>query len=160
GLNDEDIESRRPWVNGFIVKEASAYPSSWRGRGSPGDHLKKDRIVGVAGDRPPARPAPPGAPPRPGGPNSPAATAARRHRPPARALTGLAGRERVAGVTVDGAFRWNEGEWELGRGYVAPPAPRFKVVAYDAGIKLNILRQLRAAGCEVTVVPASAPAEA
>jgi carbamoyl-phosphate synthase small subunit len=50
--------------------------------------------------------------------------------------------------------------WKRERGYVTPPAARFSVVAYDAGIKLNILRQLRTAGCEVTVVPADTRAEA
>ena len=73
---------------------------------------------------------------------------------------GMLGRDLVAVVTVDRPITWSEGEWELGRGYVTPPAARFRVVAYDAGIKLNILRQLRSAGCEVTVVPASASAEA
>ena len=49
GLNDEDIESRRPWVNGFIVKEASVCPSSWRGRVSLDDYLKTHGIVGLQG---------------------------------------------------------------------------------------------------------------
>src|SRR5262249_9454227 len=53
-----------------------------------------------------------------------------------------------------------EGRWDLGRGYVAPPAARFSVLAYDSGIKHNILRQLASLGCEVSVVPANTPAEA
>jgi carbamoyl-phosphate synthase small subunit len=48
--------------------------------------------------------------------------------------------------------------WDRARGYTTPGAPRFRVVAYDSGIKLNILRQLATSGCEVTVVPASTPA--
>ena len=61
----------------------------------------------------------------------------------------------MAEVTAATPYTWSEGGWELARGYVPPPAPRFTVVAYDCGIKFNILRQLRAIGCDVTVVPAS-----
>jgi carbamoyl-phosphate synthase small subunit len=78
----------------------------------------------------------------------------------ARALPGLVGRDLVSEVTVDRPFAWSEGAWDPVRGYATPPPPRFTVAAYDAGIKLNILRQLRAAGCDVTVVPATTPAEA
>ncbi len=78
----------------------------------------------------------------------------------ARQLPGLVGRDLVAEVTADKPYTWSQGTWDLARGYVAPPAPRFSVVAYDCGIKFNILRQLRAAGCGVTVVPASTPAAA
>ena len=160
GVNDEDIESRRPWVNGFIVKEASVCPSSWRGRVSLDAYLKTHGIVGLQGidTRALTRHL------RDHGSQDGIVSSAdldlERLRARARALPGLAGRDLVAEVTVDRPFTWSEGEWELGRGYVTPPAARFKVVAYDAGIKLNILRQLRSAGCEVTVVPASAPPEA
>jgi carbamoyl-phosphate synthase small subunit len=78
----------------------------------------------------------------------------------ARALPPIVGRDLVSEVTADAPFGWEEGAWTRERGYGTPPPPRFHVVAYDAGIKLNILRQLRAAGCEVTVVPASTPAAA
>ena len=160
GVNDEDIESRRPWVNGFIVKEASVCPSSWRGRVSLDAYLKTHGIVGLQGidTRALTRHL------RDHGSQDGIVSSAdldlERLRARARALPGLAGRDLVAEVTVDRPFTWSEGEWELGHGYVTPPAARFKVVAYDAGIKLNILRQLRSAGCEVTVVPASAPPEA
>jgi carbamoyl-phosphate synthase small subunit len=63
-------------------------------------------------------------------------------------------------VTAEAPYTWAQGGWERARGYVAPPPPRFTVVAYDCGIKWNILRQLRMAGCDVTVVPASTPAAA
>ncbi len=55
---------------------------------------------------------------------------------------------------------WDQGTWDLARGYTAPPEPRFRVVAYDSGIKQNILRQLASLGCGVTVVPARTPTEA
>jgi carbamoyl-phosphate synthase small subunit len=160
GLNDEDIESRRPWVNGFIVKEASVCPSSWRGRVSLDEYLRTHGIVGLQGIDTRALTRHLRDHGAQDGIVSSADLDVERLRASARALPGLAGRDLVAEVTVDRPFTWSEGEWELGRGYVTPPAARFKVVAYDAGIKLNILRQLRSAGCEVTVVPASAPAEA
>jgi len=158
GLNDEDVESRKPWVNGLIVKEASAYPSSWRGRVSLDDYLKTHGIVGLQGidtraltrhlrDH--------------GSQDGIVSTVERdveRLRERARALPQIVGRDMVREVTVAEPFGWSEGEWKRERGYITPPPARFHVVAYDAGIKLNILRQLRTAGCEVTVVPADTPA--
>jgi len=160
GLNPEDVESRQPWVNGFVVREASPYPSSWRGRISLDEYLKSHGVVGIQGID---------------------TRALTRHlrdhgaqdgiissvtsdeallRERARALPGLIGRDLVSEVTVDRPFRWDEGAWDLARGYTRPPEARFRVVAYDAGIKWNILRQLRAVGCDVTVVPATTGAGA
>ena len=78
----------------------------------------------------------------------------------ARALPGLVGRDLVREVTSDAPFTWSEGVWDPAHGYGPAATPRFKVVAYDAGIKHNILRQLASIGCEVTVVPATTPAAA
>ena len=160
GINPEDVESRRPWVNGFIVKEACPLPSNWRGRIRLDDYMREQAVVGIQGidtraltrhirdhgaqegiisteDLDPER------------------LAAR-----ARALPGLVGRDLVSEVTVQQPYGWHEGRWELGRGYLPPPAPRFKVIAYDSGIKQNILRQLASVGCSVEVVPARTPAAA
>jgi carbamoyl-phosphate synthase small subunit len=155
GVNEEDVESRRPWVNGFIVKEASAVASNFRAGSSLDDYLERHGIVGIqdidtraltrhlrdhgAQD----------------GIVSSAEADPRELAERARALPGLIGRDLVAEVTAEAPYTWSEGHWELSRGYVAPPVPRFNVVAYDCGIKFNILRQLRATGCDVTVVPAS-----
>jgi carbamoyl-phosphate synthase small subunit len=155
GVNEEDVESRRPWVNGFIVKEASAVASNFRAGASLDHYLERHGIVGIqdidtraltrhlrdhgAQD----------------GIVSSVETDPRRLVDRARALPGLIGRDLVAEVTTEAPYTWSEGAWQLARGYVAPPAPRFNVVAYDCGIKFNILRQLRATGCDVTVVPAS-----
>jgi carbamoyl-phosphate synthase small subunit len=160
GVNDEDVESRRPWVNGFIVKEASTVASNFRADAGLDDYLRRYAIVGIqdidtraltrhlrdhgAQD----------------GIISSVATDPAQLVERARALPGLVGRDLVAEVTTDAPFGWSEGAWDLARGYGAPPPPRFSVVAYDCGIKLNILRQLRAAGCDVTVVPASTSAAA
>jgi carbamoyl-phosphate synthase small subunit len=158
GVNEEDVESRRPWVNGFIVKEASAVVSNFRASTSLDTYLERHDIVGIqdidtraltrhlrdhgAQD----------------GIISSVEADPRALLERARALPGLVGRDLVAEVTADAPYGWSEGGWELSRGYVAPPPARFKVVAYDCGIKLNILRQLRTVGCDVTVVPAATTA--
>jgi carbamoyl-phosphate synthase small subunit len=159
GINEEDVESHKPWANGLIVKEASACPSSWRGRMCLDDYLKAHGLVGLQGidtraltrhlrDH--------------GAQDGIISTEldVERLRERARALPGLVGRDLVAEVSSTKPFTWTEGAWDPSRGYVAPPPARFSVVAVDAGIKFNILRQLGAAGCDVTVVPASTPAEA
>src|SRR5262249_54000817 len=78
----------------------------------------------------------------------------------ARALPGLVGRDLVSEVTVDRPHEWAGGCWDLARGYLPPAASRFRVIAYDSGIKQNILRQLAALGCAVEVVPATTPGDA
>jgi carbamoyl-phosphate synthase small subunit len=158
GVNSEDVESRRPWANGFIVKEASSVASNFRADTGLDEYLRRHGIVGIQDidTRALTRHL------RDHGAQDgiissveaePAHLLER-----ARALPGLVGRDLVAEVTAAAPYTWSEGTWELSRGYVAPPAPRFTVVAYDCGIKLNILRQLRAAACDVTVVPAATPA--
>ncbi len=160
GINGEDVESRKPWVNGFIVRECSPIASNFRSALSLDEYLRRHGVVGIQGidtralthhlrdhgaqDGIISSVA-----------SDPADLSAR-----ARTLPGLIGRDLVAEVTVERAYTWSEGLWQLGRGYVVPPSPRFNVVAYDCGIKHNILRQLRMAGCEVTVVPAATSAEA
>jgi len=160
GVNEEDLESRRPWVNGFIVKECSPVASNFRAGMSLDEYLKRHGIVGIQGIDTRAltrhlrdHGAQDGIISSVAG--DPADLRAR-----ARELPGLIGRDLVAEVTVDRAYTWDQGLWELSRGYVAPPPTRLDVVAYDCGIKWNILRQLRSAGCGVTVVPAATPADA
>jgi carbamoyl-phosphate synthase small subunit len=161
GINEEDVESRRPWVNGFVVKEASSVPSNFRARTTLAAYLEAQGIVGIQGID---------------------TRALTRHlrdhgaqdgiissvesdidvlRERARALPpSLLGRDLVSEVTAEAPFGWREGLWERERGYVAAAPATCRVVAYDAGIKLNILRQLRSTGCDVTVVPAHTSAEA
>jgi carbamoyl-phosphate synthase small subunit len=160
GINAEDVESRRPWVHGFVVKEACRTPSNWRGRIPLGDYLREHGIVGIEGvdTRALTRHL------RDHGAQeaiiSTEETDPERLVARARALPGLVGRDLVSEVTAPDAHGWEEGRWRLGRGYTAPPAPRFHVVALDAGIKQTILRHLASLGCAVTVVPAATPAEA
>jgi carbamoyl-phosphate synthase small subunit len=160
GLNDEDIESRRPWVNGFVVKEASASPSSWRGCLSLDEYMRRHGIVGIQGIDTRALTRHLRDHGAQDGIVSSTETDADRLRERARALPGLVGRDLVSEVTSAAPFTWTEGAWDVARGYTTPAAPRFTVVAYDSGIKLNILRQLATSGCAVTVVPAATPAAA
>jgi carbamoyl-phosphate synthase small subunit len=76
----------------------------------------------------------------------------------ARAFPGLSGMDLAKVVTCKKSYVWNEGSWRLGQAPVKLSAPTFKVVAYDFGVKRNILRMLVDRGCEVTVVPATTPA--
>ena len=76
----------------------------------------------------------------------------------ARAFPGLAGMDLARVVSAPAAYDWNETEWKLGRGYGQQTAPRFHVVAFDYGVKRNILRMLAERGCRLTVLPATASA--
>lgn len=160
GINPEDAESRQPWVNGFIVKEACGYPSNWRGRMRLDEYLRAHGIVAIQGidtraltrhvrDRGAQE-----------GIISTVELDADRLVARARALPGLVGRDLISEVSITERHGWDSGTWDLARGYTAPPEPRFRVVAYDSGIKQNILRQLASLGCALTVVPANTPSEA
>ena len=76
----------------------------------------------------------------------------------ARAFPGLAGMDLAQVVSAQKSYSWREGEWKLGEGFAQPGSFRFKVVAYDFGVKRNILRMLASRGCDLTVVPAKTPA--
>jgi carbamoyl-phosphate synthase small subunit len=160
GVNPDDVESRQPWVHGLVVREACPYPSSWRGRLTLDDYMKRHGIVGIQGVDTRAltrhlrdHGAQEGIISSVDGDG--AALVER-----ARALPGLVGRDLVREVTSVEAHGWDEGQWQLGRGFRRPPAPRFEVVAFDSGIKSNILRELAALGCRLEVVPAQTPAGA
>ncbi len=195
GVNLEDVESRRPFVEGFILKEGSVIPSNWRASQSLEEYLQECGVVGIQGidtraltrhirdhgaqegvistiDLDPER------------------LAAK-----AKASPGLIGRDLVREVCCAEPFTWTEHAWQWPHGYREPRTasrePRaanrelrggegqmslfgatarpdsrhatrgtrlYRVVAYDCGIKWNILRQLVSSGCEVTVVPAATTA--
>ena len=190
GVNPEDVESRRPFVEGFILKEGSVLPSSWRAAKSLEEYLREHGIVGIQGV------------------DTRALTRHIRDHgaqegvistidldpgnlvTKANASPGLIGRDLVKEVCCAEPFTWAQNTWEWPRGYgdgsverrvpsaegdqldlfatrLSAPAARhsargarrYKVVAYDCGIKWNILRQLVHSGCEVTVVPAATTAE-
>ncbi len=160
GVNIEDVESRQPWVDGLIVKEACAFPSSWRGRMRLDEYMRAHGLVGIQGIDTRALTRHLRDHGAQEGIISTAETDAERLVERACARPGLIGRDLVREVTVDWPHEWTEGRWDLARGYLPPPAPRFTVLAYDSGIKHNILRQLASLGCAVSVVPADTPAGA
>ena len=77
----------------------------------------------------------------------------------ARAFPGLAGMDLAKVVSCDKPYQWNQCEWALGEGYRIPATPKYHVVAYDYGVKHNILRMLASRGCMLTVLPAQSAAE-
>ncbi len=160
GINDEDHESRRPWVEGFVVKEASPTPSSWRGQRTLDDYMKEHGIVGIQGIDTRALTRHLRDHGAQEGVISTEELDPARLVQEAKAAPGLVGRDLVREVTVSASHGWEEATWDRVRGYREPPAARFKVLAFDSGIKQNILRQLASVGCDVTVVPAGTPAPA
>ncbi len=166
GVNSEDVESRQPFVEGLVVKEYWERPSNWRAQKSLAAYMREHGIVGIQGIDTRAlvrRLRDYGAQQ---GVISTLDLDPHRLVGKAQAAPSLVGRDLVKEVTCAHAYEWSQGCWELEKGYRVqesvgmnqPPTPRFSVVAYDFGIKFNILRHLVEAGCRVRVVPAQTPA--
>ena len=162
GVNGDDAESGRVDVAGLVIRDLSMTVSNWRSGQSLADYLKVRRIVAIAGidtrkltrilrEK--------GAL---GGCLMSAATAGQVDETEAlrraRDFPGLAGMDLAKVVSTTQAYEWLEGSWALGRGFGVLSSPRFHVVAYDFGVKRNILRMLVDRGCRVTVLPAQTPA--
>jgi carbamoyl-phosphate synthase small subunit len=157
GTNPEDDESARVWLSGFVVRDHVDFPSSWRNRESLQRYLERRGVPGISGIDTRAlvrRIRTTGAL---NGVLAHGAADPEVLRARARALPSMAGRNLVDGVTCSAPYRWTEGKtWG---GAPKPPAGRrYHVVAYDYGVKRNILRELVSAGFEVTVVPAATTA--
>jgi carbamoyl-phosphate synthase small subunit len=158
GVNAADVESAKPFVRGFIVREYWPEPSSWRSEQTLADYMAQHGIVGIEGIDTRAlvrhlRTA--------GAQQAIISTTDLEPKSLARraaALPGLEGRDLVSAVTCSAPYDWDEGRWQLGRGYVRADDAKHFVVAYDFGLKRNILRNLVDAGCRVRVVPAHTPA--
>lgn len=171
GVNDEDIESRRPFVEGFVVRETSPIVSNWRASMSLDEYLKRHGIVGISeiDTRALVRHI------REKGVMRACISSVdlNEHSVIAKAKNApeMLGRNLVDEVTCGDSYRWSDirddqktfdpiGEFRRDtRSLLAPGEAPFRVVAYDFGIKYYILRYLAAAGCEVTVVPARTPAD-
>lgn len=158
GVNELDVESGRPYVGGFLVREYWPEPSSWRAERTLDAYMREHGIVGIEGIDTRAlvrhiRDA--GAQPAliASGKVEEADVVAR-----ARRVPGLEGRDLATEVTCAEPYDWDEGRWQLGRGYVRGENLDRFVVAYDFGLKHNILRNLVDVGCRVRVVPAETPA--
>jgi len=178
GVNPEDVESSRPFLEGFVVKEGSVLDSSWRSQHSLEHYLQEHGIVGIQGidTRALTRHI------RDNGAQEGVISTTDTDRKSliakAKASPGLIGRDLVKEVSCREPFVWTQGVWKWPRGYGGNSAKcqvpsaeqvqmalfdarrrkrdtrRFQVVAYDCGIKWNILRRLVNVGCDVTVVPA------
>jgi carbamoyl-phosphate synthase small subunit len=165
GVNLEDEESARPWLSGFVVRAASPRVSNWRATASLDEYLRDHGVIGITGvdTRALVRHIREAGALR--GVISSADPAAQRLIEAARAAPSMEGLDLVPYVTCAEPYHWSEGvgSWGLGVGERSsqPPTPNphpLHVVAYDFGIKRNILRLLAERGCRVTVVPANTPA--
>ncbi|MGZ8452153.1 MAG: glutamine-hydrolyzing carbamoyl-phosphate synthase small subunit [Candidatus Binatia bacterium] len=172
GVNPEDVESRRPFLRGFIVKDYSAEPSNWRASQPLHEYMQAHGIVGIYGIDTRALVRHLRDHGAQDGIVSTSAASAEELVAKAKASPGLIGQDLVKNVTCREPYDWNEGLWRLVGGYKRRDgssaakrsrkgsftAPKYFVVAYDYGIKYNILRNLAESGCQVRVVPASMPA--
>ncbi|QEQ97970.1 glutamine-hydrolyzing carbamoyl-phosphate synthase small subunit [Neptunomonas concharum] len=160
GTNDEDEESAGTWVSGLVIRDLPLISSNFRQQKTLDQYLKDHNIVGIAdidtrrltrilrekgslngcimaGDL-----------------DQDAALAA------ARAFPGLKGMDLAKVVTTQEKYEWNSSTWKLGEGHatIAPDSQPYHVVAFDFGVKRNILRMLVERGCRLTVVPAQTSA--
>ncbi len=161
GTNEADSESAAVHASGLVIRDASMLMSNWRGQQSLQDYLIMNRVVAIAGI------------------DTRRLTRILRNEgamggcivcgdikvddalQKARGFAGLKGMDLAQVVTTGSQYNWAESVWDLDTSQSVPveALPRYHVVAYDYGIKRNILRMLVARGCRVTVVPAKTPAE-
>lgn len=159
GVNLEDVESRGPKVEGFVVKEYLDFPSNWRSKGSLGDYLERHNIVGIEGidTRALTRHI------RNFGAQmgiiSTTDSEPRSLQEKVRAHPGIGGLDLVKEVTSSKLFKWDEGMWKWGEGNPESQPKPLRMVVFDFGVKLNILRRLVDNGFEVIAVPALTPPE-
>jgi len=157
GCNAEDFESGANYAAGLVIRDLPRRASNWRCEDDLSSYLKKHGIVAIAGidTRKLTRIL------REKGAQAGCILAGvvdeAKALSMARAFPGLAGMDLAKVVSAKAGYGWNEGEWTL-KGYETGPEPRFHVVAYDFGVKRNILRMLAERGCKLTVVPAQTPA--
>ena len=162
GTTSDDMESVRVYATGLVIRDLPVQSSNWRADQTLPEFLRKQKVVGIAGidTRRLTRLL------REKGAQNACIVAAQEGEKidkkaalaQARAFAGLKGMDLAKVVSAKAAYAWAEGGWDLAAGYRKDPAVRFKVVAYDYGIKRNILRMLADRGCAVTVVPAKMPA--
>ena len=162
GVNPEDIESGhldKVYASGLVIRDLPLFASSWRKTQTLSDFLLERQVVAIADI------------------DTRKLTRILREKgaqagcimtgqsdvneaiAQARAFPGLAGMDLAKTVTCQKSYVWNEGEWALENGYQSACNQHFRVVAFDFGIKRNILRKLAQRGCSVTVVPAQTSAE-
>ncbi|SDN30935.1 carbamoyl-phosphate synthase small subunit [Vreelandella arcis] len=165
GVNAEDVESASIAAAGLVIRDLPLLASSFRSEQTLSDYLKSQNVLGIAdidtrrltrilrdkGAQNGAILA---------GADAEGEDAVARALDAAKAFPGLKGMDLAKEVSCKEAYEWSEGEWALGEGYAdATQSERpYHVVAYDYGVKFNILRMLATRGCRLTVVPAQTPA--
>ncbi|MEE3279735.1 MAG: glutamine-hydrolyzing carbamoyl-phosphate synthase small subunit [Pseudomonadota bacterium] len=161
GTNEEDMESDRVWADGLVIRDLPVHLSSWRASHSLADFLQDKEVVAIDGI------------------DTRRLTRILRQKGSMRgclvadeelseqealaqtnAFPGLAGMDLAKVVSRQDVVNWKGGSWCLGEGYAESNSASHKVVAYDFGVKRAILRLLVDRGCDVTLVPATTPAEA
>ncbi|MDF1622298.1 MAG: glutamine-hydrolyzing carbamoyl-phosphate synthase small subunit [Pseudohongiella nitratireducens] len=163
GVNKEDNESERVWASGLVIRNLPLMVSSWRSESNLDEFLKAEQVVAIAEI------------------DTRRLTRLLRDKGPlngcilsgaelvekgesyaiekAKGFPGLKGMDLAKEVSTTQQYAWNEGEWKLGEGYAEMQHDKpFHVVAWDYGVKRNILRMLAERNCTVTVVPAQTPA--
>lgn len=165
GCTDEDMESDRVWASGLVIRDLPLLASSWRKQQTLGEFLVQHNVVAIAEidtrrltrlirDK--------------GAMSGCIITASDAHEDftaleqtalqQAKGFPGLLGMDLAKEVSCKTSYTWSQGEWDLKEGYQQVTDHQFHVVAYDFGVKRNILRMLSARGCKVTVVPAQTSA--
>lgn len=160
GTNDEDFESSNVYASGLIIRDLPLLHSNFRSNAGLSNYLKQHNVVAIADidtrrltrilrDK-----------------GAQAGCIMTGEVDEAKALEmaksfgSMAGKDLAQEVTCKELYQWKDGEWQLGKGYVAQANSQYHVVAYDFGVKRNILRMLAQRGCRVTVVPAKTSADA
>jgi carbamoyl-phosphate synthase small subunit len=159
GANPEDVEADRIYAAGLVIRNLPVLVSNWRKTSDLSEYLRRENVIAIAdidtrrltrmlrdkGAQDGCIMA--------GAIDEEKALAA------ARAFPGLIGMDLAKVVSCKKPYVWEEGGWALESGYATARDGKYHVVAYDYGVKRNILRKLVARGCKVTVVPAETPAE-
>ena len=162
GTNEEDNESERVHASGLVIRDLPVLASNWRKRQDLNEFLKERNVIAIAEI------------------DTRRLTRLLRSKGPlngcllsnanlskeseekavglAKDFPGLKGMDLAKVVSAAKQYQWSEGIWDIVSGYRSAHGSRFRVVAYDFGLKRNILRMLVERGCEVTVVPAQTPA--
>ncbi|MGV2904186.1 glutamine-hydrolyzing carbamoyl-phosphate synthase small subunit [Achromobacter sp. AGC25] len=158
GVNAEDVEANRVYAAGLVVRDCPARVSNFRSTQSLPDYLAAQGIVAISGidTRKLTRIL------REKGAQGACifvGTDTERAVELARGFAGMAGQDLAKVVSVKTSSEWTDGTWQLGQGFAKPDQSKFHVVAYDFGIKSNILRLLADRGCRLTLVPAQTSAE-
>jgi len=159
GTNPEDVEATHVHAAGLVVRDVPLQPSNWRMSLDLSGYLRAEGVPAIAGldTRKLTRIL------REKGAQNGCLMAGavdeQKAIAEARRFPGLAGMDLAKVVSCERPYEWDETEWALGSGYGTQRAPKFHVVAFDYGVKRNILRMLAARGCRITVVPAQTTAQ-